>query len=124
MCFFHCTPSQVLQKLFHSSSVKPPLERAQRAQAPVLCSSSYPVLRRGSGREDLSVCKSTSDLISDLLQNKIIAYLSGKDRFCMDKNVMHLVCRGNTIGVYKLVNVRKVVNCISIKPSWLSVEWK
>lgn len=82
------------------------------------------MLRRGGGREDLCACKSTSDLISDLLQNKIVACLSRKERFCVDKNVVHLVCKGDTIGVYDLVNVRKVVNCINIKPSWLSIKWK
>lgn len=123
MCFF----TALLHRSFRSSftsSVKPSLEVARSAQALVLCSSSYPVLRRGGGREDLHVCKSASELISDLLQNKIIVCLSRKDRFCMDKNVVHLVCRGDTIGMYNLVNVRKVVNCINSKPSWLSIKWK
>lgn len=41
----------------------------------------------------------------------------------MDENVMYFVYRGYTIGVYNLVNIRKVVSCINIKTPWLSVKW-
>lgn len=121
--------SALLHKSFRSSftrsSIKLPLGGGPQSSGlgPLLFLL-YSLLRRGSGREDLHVCTPTSDLLSELFQNKIVACLSRKDGFCMSENVMCLVCSENTIGVCNLVNGRKVVNCIKTNPSWLSIKWK
>lgn len=118
----HCsTPSLSFRSSFIPSSITLPLgEALQSSCLDPLLFLFYSLLRRGSGREDLPACIRTSDLLSDLLKNKIIACLSRKDWICMKENVICLVCREENIGVCNLVNGRKVENCVNINPSWLS----
>lgn len=126
ICLLSCfLTAALLPRSFRSSftpsSIKPPLGGGPQSSCldPLLFLF-YSLLRRGRGREDLHVCTPTADLLSDLLKNKIIAYLCRKDWIYMKENVMCLVCREKNIGVCNLVNGRKVVNCININPSWLS----